>query len=58
MRQTKPFIVEIKPSRKLKAADGKKPSIWGKMDLRPDDDTPESPKLNDETAAMENGDRR
>ena len=32
MRQTKPFIVEIKQSRKLKP-NSLKPSIWGKLDL-------------------------
>ena len=32
MRQTKPFIVERKPSRKPKS-DAKKASIWGKLDL-------------------------
>lgn len=31
-QQTKPFIVEIKPSRKAKA-DNQKTSIWGKLDL-------------------------
>ncbi|GLR58144.1 hypothetical protein [Rhizobium indigoferae] len=36
MRQkTKPFIVEIKQSRKLKAT-YRKPSIWGKLDLKSD----------------------
>lgn len=31
-QQTKPFIVEIKQSRKLKPAT-QKPSIWGTLDL-------------------------
>lgn len=31
-QQTKPFIVERKPSRKLKS-DAKKASIWGKLNL-------------------------
>ena len=31
-QQTKPFIVEKKPSRKPKSGAGK-PSIWGKLDL-------------------------
>jgi hypothetical protein len=31
-QQTKPFIVEKKPSRKPKASSNK-PSIWGKLDL-------------------------
>jgi hypothetical protein len=33
-QQTKPFVVEIKQSRKLKSTD-QKPSIWGKLDLTP-----------------------
>ncbi|MBY3252205.1 hypothetical protein [Rhizobium laguerreae] len=37
-QQTKPFIVEIKQSRKLKATD-RKPSIWGKLDLTSDQHT-------------------
>ncbi|MBB3595889.1 hypothetical protein FHX08_006309 [Rhizobium sp. BK529] len=32
MRQTKPFIVEIKQTRKSKAI-AQKPSIWGNLDL-------------------------
>ncbi|NHT77663.1 hypothetical protein C8J35_1247 [Rhizobium sp. PP-F2F-G38] len=36
-QQTKPFIVERKPSRKL-ASDTNKPSIWGKLDLTLNDD--------------------
>ncbi|MGZ2505165.1 hypothetical protein [Rhizobium leguminosarum] len=37
MRQeTKPFTVEIKQSRKLKAND-RKPSIWGRLDLTSDE---------------------
>ncbi|WP_194291776.1 hypothetical protein [Rhizobium sp. ICMP 5592] len=35
-QQTKPFTVEIKHSRKLKATD-RKPSIWGKLDLKSDE---------------------
>lgn len=34
-QQTKPFTVEIKQSRKLKPTD-RKTSIWGKLDLTPD----------------------
>ncbi|MGN6773657.1 hypothetical protein [Rhizobium sp.] len=34
-QQTKPFTVEIKQSRKLKPTDHKT-SIWGKLDLTPD----------------------
>ncbi|MBB3303269.1 hypothetical protein FHT72_006926 [Rhizobium sp. BK077] len=37
MRQTKPFIVEIKQSRKPKAND-RKASIWGKLDLTSEHD--------------------
>ncbi len=33
-KQTKPFIVEIKPSRKPKPA-AKTVSIWGSLDLKP-----------------------
>ncbi|MBX5173531.1 hypothetical protein HJB84_27355 [Rhizobium sp. NZLR1b] len=36
-QQTKPFIVEIKQSRKPKAND-RKTSIWGKLDLTSDQD--------------------
>ncbi|WP_248446997.1 hypothetical protein [Sinorhizobium meliloti] len=36
-QQTKPFTVEIKQSRKLKITD-RKTSIWGKLDLTPDQD--------------------
>lgn len=32
----KPFIVEIKPSRKLKSGNGKT-SIWGTANLKPDE---------------------
>lgn len=32
-KQTKPFTVEIKPSRKPKSGN-QKPSIWGTLDLR------------------------
>ncbi|AVH45449.1 hypothetical protein [Agrobacterium tumefaciens] len=34
-QQTKPFIIKIKQSRKLRATD-RKPSIWGKLDLTSD----------------------
>lgn len=34
-QQTKPFIVEIKQSRKLRTND-RKTSIWGKLDLTSD----------------------
>ncbi|MBX4994860.1 hypothetical protein ABID08_005911 [Rhizobium binae] len=36
-KQTKPFTVEIKPSRKPKTGP-QKMSIWGKLDLRADED--------------------
>jgi hypothetical protein len=36
-QQTKPFTVKIKQSRKLKPTD-RKTSIWGKLDLTPDQD--------------------
>lgn len=36
-QQTKPFVVEKKPSRKPKSGAGK-PSIWGKLDLSLNDD--------------------
>ena len=41
-QQTKPFIVEIKPSRKAKA-DSQKSSIWGKLDLSPEPDLQAEP---------------
>ncbi|NRP75613.1 hypothetical protein ILFOPFJJ_06536 [Ensifer psoraleae] len=36
-KQTKPFTVGIKPSRKRKSGQQKTP-VWGKLDLRTDDD--------------------
>ncbi len=36
-KQTKPFTVEIKQSRKP-TSDLQKASIWGKLDLRTDED--------------------
>lgn len=38
-QQTKRFIIEIKQSRKPKTTD-RKTSIWGKLDLAPDQDLP------------------
>ncbi|WP_200945199.1 MULTISPECIES: hypothetical protein [unclassified Rhizobium] len=38
-QQTKPFTVEIKQSRKLKPTD-RRTSIWGKLDLTPDQGAP------------------
>jgi len=55
-QQTKPFIIEKKPSRKPKTGSAK-PSIWGKLDfsVSPDHhDDDEAPK----TAAAGGGDRR
>ncbi|MDX8498966.1 hypothetical protein RFM99_11080 [Mesorhizobium sp. VK4C] len=37
--QSKPFVIEIKPSRKPKSNE-RKNSIWGKLDLTPDQDSP------------------
>lgn len=56
MRQTKPFIVEIKQSRKLKPGN-QKPSIWGKLDLSIAEDhvIPATPVM--EPATTESGDR-
>lgn len=36
-KQTRPFIVEIRSSRKPKTA-SEKPSIWGSLNLKPDPD--------------------
>ncbi|KSV66811.1 hypothetical protein N182_34905 [Sinorhizobium sp. GL2] len=56
-QQTKPFIVEIKQSRKVKAGT-QKPSIWGKLDLKlaTDDPLVEVPAAT-EPATAESGDR-
>lgn len=45
-KQTRPFIVEIKSSRKTKTAP-EKPSIWGTLNLKPDPDfdMPSNPGL-------------
>lgn len=55
-QQTKPFIVEIKQSRKLKPST-RKPSIWGKLDLSATEDhgVPAPPVI--EPATAESGDR-
>jgi hypothetical protein len=55
-KQTKPFIVEIKQSRKLKT-DSQKPSIWGSLDLRMADDRVPDVDRTDEPAAIVAGDR-
>ena len=54
-QQSKPFIVEIKPSRKVKTDTGK-PSIWGKLNLSVDADPQVQPVASDEPAVViENG---
>lgn len=54
-KQTKPFIVEIKQSRKLKPS-APKPSIWGKLDLSTTEDLAATGSLA-EPATTESGDR-
>ncbi|MBB5553349.1 MULTISPECIES: hypothetical protein [Rhizobium] len=56
-QQPKPFVVEIKPSRKLKPTD-RKSSIWGKLDLTADPDTLSASKPDQVPAAGETNDRR
>lgn len=56
-QQPKPFIVEIKPSRKLKPIN-RKTSIWGKLDLTADPDTVSALKPEQAPAAGETNDRR
>lgn len=53
MRQTKPFIVEIKPTRKSKTS-ARKPSIWGDLDLSQDQDAAAAAPTN-ELAAVPDG---
>ena len=55
-KQTKPFIVEIKPSRKVKTG-VQKPSIWGSLDLRMVDDRLAEADRIDEPAPIVVGDR-
>ncbi|MCA1869744.1 hypothetical protein HW571_29560 [Agrobacterium genomosp. 3] len=55
-KQTKPFIVEIKPSRKLKTANPK-PSIWGSLDLTIAEDHAVPPIPVAEPAPAESGGR-
>ncbi|MGZ9718667.1 hypothetical protein [Rhizobium miluonense] len=50
-KQTRPFIVEIKPSRKLKPVDGKT-SIWGKVDLRIEEELPVVPPIAEKPATL------
>lgn len=54
-KQTKPFIVEIKQSRKLKSS-APKPSIWGKLDLSTTENLARADSST-EPATAENGDR-
>jgi hypothetical protein len=54
-QQTKPFIVEIKQSRKLKCGN-QKPSIWRKLDLSFSEDTVAPAQLA-APATVDNGDR-
>ncbi|ULJ82741.1 hypothetical protein MF410_34505 (plasmid) [Rhizobium sp. C104] len=56
-QQPKPFIVEIKPSRKLKPID-RQTSIWGKLNLRADRDAPTATVGQVLPAAGEANDRR
>ena len=54
-QQPKPFIVEIKPSRRVKTDTGK-PSIWGKLNLSVDPDPQVQAFASDEPAVVvENG---
>ncbi len=55
-QQTKPFIVEIKQSRKPKAND-RKTSIWGKLDLTSDQDIQAENNLVTLSAAAGDNDR-
>lgn len=56
-QQTKSFIVERKPSRKLKP-DANKPSIWGKLDLTLQQDPHVERDLVEATTAGGDDDRR
>lgn len=49
-QQTKPFIVEKKPSRKPKTGSSK-PSIWGKLDLSVNPDHHDDGEVAKTTAA-------
>ncbi|MBN9136708.1 hypothetical protein [Phyllobacterium sp. SL163] len=55
-KQTKPFVVEIKSSRKLKPGTGK-PSIWGSLDLTITEDHAVPPIPVAEPTTAESGDR-
>ncbi len=54
-KQTKPFVVEIKQSRKLKPS-ASKPSIWGTLDLSSPEELAPGDTLA-ETATAERGDQ-
>ena len=49
-QQTKPFIIEKKPSRKPKSGSAK-PSIWGKLDLSLSPDQHDDGEIAEKTAA-------
>lgn len=55
-KQAKPFIVEIKPSRKVRPAD-RKTSIWGEVDLRTEPDMPLAAEPVEAPAALVQDDR-
>ncbi|WP_165788418.1 hypothetical protein [Phyllobacterium zundukense] len=55
-QQTKPFIVEIKQSRKLKPTD-RKTSIWGKLDLTSDEHAVAEREPNELSAVAGGNDR-
>ncbi|RDL47700.1 hypothetical protein BLJAPNOD_05422 [Ensifer sp. M14] len=55
-QQTKPFIIEIKHSRKPKAGIHR-PSIWGKLDLSVADNPMDQMEPVVEPATAESGDR-
>ncbi|MGK9263927.1 hypothetical protein KXS15_23595 [Sinorhizobium meliloti] len=55
-QQTKPFTVEIKQSRKLKPTD-RKTSIWGKLDLTPDQGTLTDREQREVSAVGDDNDR-
>ncbi|WP_197435412.1 hypothetical protein [Agrobacterium vitis] len=55
-KETKPFIVEIKPSRKPKSG-LKKTSIWGKIDLRTVDNLAVATTPKQDPAALEESGR-
>jgi len=49
-QQTKPFIIDTKPSRKPKTGSAK-PSIWGTLDLSPSPDQHDDGEAATTTAA-------